>query len=121
MRDTVLLAALARALVDTASDEWRDGVQPADVPSSMLRLASWQAARDGVDGSLLDPASLRPRPAEEVRPALTANDDVFVEQRLAEVLKEGNGATRQRAALEKTGSMLDVVADIARVTAGLDS
>jgi len=83
-----------------------------------------------VAGHLLDPASMRPRPAEEVlnalvehvRPALKANhDDAFVEQRLAEVLREGNGATRQRAVLDKTGSMLDVVADIARVTAGLDS
>ena len=59
---------------------------------------------------------------EHVRPAHKANDDdVFVEQRLAEVLRDGNGATRQRAVLDKTGSMLYVVADIARVTAGLDS
>lgn len=129
VRDTMLLAALSRALVDTASDEWREGVPPADVPSSMLRLASWQAAREGVEGSLLDPVTMCPRPAEEVltglvehvRPALKANDDdVFVEQRLAEVLCDGNGATRQRAVLDKTGSMLDVVADIAKVTAGLD-
>lgn len=128
-RDAVLVAALSRALVDTASEEWRNGVPAPDVPSSMLRLASWQAARDGVGGNLLDPASLRPRPAEEVlhglvehvRPALKANDDdVFVEQRVGEVLRDGNGATRQRAVLEKTGSMLDVVADLARVTAGLD-
>jgi carboxylate-amine ligase len=129
VRDAVLLAALSRALVDTAAGEWREGKPPADVPSSMLRLASWQAARCGVDADLLDPHTLEPRPAAEVlgdlvdhvRPALQdTGDEAFVEKRLQEVLADGNGARRQRAVLEKTGSMVDVVADLARVTAGLD-
>src|SRR6185437_1507314 len=38
-RDTVLVAALARALVDTAVRDWRLGVPAAAVPSSLLRLA----------------------------------------------------------------------------------
>ena len=129
VRDAVLLAALSRALVDTAAEEWRDGRPAADVPSSMLRLASWQAARCGVDADLLDPHTMRPVPAadvlgglvDHVRPALrAAGDEVLVEKQLALVLAEGNGARRQRAVLEKTGSMVDVVADLARVTAGLD-
>ena len=129
VRDAVLLAALSRALVDTAAEEWRDGRPAADVPSSMLRLASWQAARCGVDADLLDPHTMRPVPAadvlgglvDHVRPALrAAGDEVLVEKQLALVLAEGNGARRQRDVLEKTGSMVDVVADLARVTAGLD-
>jgi carboxylate-amine ligase len=129
VRDAVLLAALSRGLVDTAAAEWRDGRPPADVSSSMLRLASWQAARCGVDGDLLDPHTLAPRPAaavlgdllEHVRPALEANGDAtLVEERLKHVLQEGNGARRQREVLARTGSMVDVVADLARVTAGLD-
>jgi carboxylate-amine ligase len=128
-RDTVLVAALCRALVDTGSAEWAQGRPPADVPTAMLRLATWQAAREGVDGALLDPLTCRPRPVtdvvaalvEHVRPALRANgDERMVEQGVARVLTGGNGARRQRAVLAKTGQLVDVVADLARVTAGLE-
>ena len=128
-RDTVLVAALCRGLVDTAAAEWADGSPAPDVPVAMLRLATWQAGREGVDGSLLDPVTSRPRPAAEVvadlvahvRPALEANGDLaLVEDRVEQVLTRGNGARRQRAVLEKTGQLYDVVADLARVTSGLD-
>ena len=128
-RTTVLLAALCRGLVDTAAAEWDEGKAAPDVPAAMLRLANWQAAREGVDGELLDPLTSSPRPAaevlgdllEHVRPALRANgDEALVDERLKEVLANGNGARRQRAVLDKTNRMVDVVADLARVTAGLD-
>lgn len=58
---------------------------------------------------------------EHVRPALADNgDEVLVEKRLEQVLAQGNGARRQRSVLERTGSMRDVVADLTRVTAGLE-
>jgi carboxylate-amine ligase len=127
--DAVLLAALCRGLVDTAVAEWTDGQEPPAVPTSMLRLAMWQAGREGVDGNLLDPVTSRARKAEDVlgdlvdhvRPALkAAGDEAMVEERLQEVLTRGNGARRQRAILEKTNRLTDVVADLARVTAGLE-
>ena len=126
---TVLLAALCRGLVDTAAEQWRAGEPAPDVPTALLRLGSWQAAREGLDGTLLDPFSARPRPAAEVlhglvdhvRAGLRANgDEALVEKQVTRLLEEGNGARRQRAVLEKTGRMIDVVADLARVTAGLD-
>lgn len=126
-RDAVLLAALCRGLVDTAATDWAAGRPPPATPTAMLRLATWQAGREGVDGSLLDPLTSRPRPAievlgdlvEHVRPALTEAGDVdLVEERLQQVLVRGNGARRQRAVLEKTYRLTDVVADLARVTAG---
>jgi carboxylate-amine ligase len=92
----------------------------------MLRLATWQAARAGVDGALLDPLTYRPRRAAEVlaglvnhiRAALEATGDVaLVEDRVDRVLARGNGARRQRSVLEKTGRLVDVVADLAGVTA----
>jgi carboxylate-amine ligase len=59
---------------------------------------------------------------EHVRPALAANgDERAVETRLAEILAHGNGATRQRRVLERTSRLTDVVADLARVTAGMDT
>ena len=128
--DAVLLAALVRGLVDTAATAWRAGEAPAPVPSSMLRLGTWQAGRYGVGGDLLDPLTLSPRAAaevvtdlvEHVRPALAASgDEALVEFQVGEVLRRGNGADRQRTVFARTGQLADVVADLARVTSGQDT
>lgn len=125
--DTVLIAALCRGLVETASRSWQAGEPPPDVSTALLRLSVWQAAREGIEGNLLDPASSRPRPARQVvdellrhiRTALEkTGDHTLVEERLTEIWSRGNGATRQRASLERTGQLSDVVADLAHVTAG---
>jgi carboxylate-amine ligase len=123
--DAVLVAALARALVDTAAREWRHGDPPSAVPTSMLRLAMWRAGHDGVDGELLDPRTSRPRPASDVLLALLdhvgpalrdAGDLEAVRSMLADVLHRGNGARRQREVHARTGSLQEVVADLAAAT-----
>jgi carboxylate-amine ligase len=125
--DTVLLAAVCRGLVDTAAESWRADEPPPPVPSSLLRLASWQAGRDGVDGQLLDPLTHRPVQAakvveqlvEHVHPALVRNGDVcLVEAGVERILTRGSGATRQRRTYARTGRLVDVVAQAVRVTAG---
>lgn len=127
--DTVLIAALCRALVDTMAAEWRAGDEPLPLSVSMLRLMSWQAGRFGIEENLIDPRTLKPRAAREVvadlvehlRTALHENgDEELVDQQVEQIFARGNGAMRQRAVLEKTGQLSDVVADLARVTAGLD-
>ncbi|WP_404474710.1 glutamate--cysteine ligase [Microbacterium aerolatum] len=127
--DTVLVAALTRGLVDTAAAEWRAGEKPLPLSVSMLRLMGWQAGRFGITGDLIDPRTSKPRPAREivadlvdhVRDALRENgDEALVEERIEQIFTRGNGAMRQRAMLEKTGQLSDVVAELARVTAGLD-
>jgi carboxylate-amine ligase len=126
-RDAVLVAALARGLVETAAREWRRNEPPAAVPTSLLRLAMWRAGHDGVDGELLDPRTNEPRPADEVldtlvdhvRPALEdAGDLDEVAGRLAEVRRRGSGARRQREVHARTGSLQEVVADLAAGTVG---
>ena len=118
--DAVLVAALARALVDTAARAWRDGVEPAAVRTEVLRAARWRASRFGLGESLVHPETWRPAPAAEVlaalvdhvRPALEACGDVdLVADGAARVLA-GTGATRQRAAFERTGSVEGVVDDL---------
>ena len=105
--DAVLLAALARALVETAVRAWRAGTPADPVRLELLRLATWRAARSGPDGVLLDPCSWRPAPATDVlgrlvthlTPALDdAGDLAEVRERLAEVLRRGTGARAQREA-----------------------
>lgn len=124
--DAVLVAALAGALVDTAAQQWRDGVPPVPVRTELLRLATWRAARSGLRGELVDVVRRRPFPAatvlaalvEHLRPALEEAgrlDDV--RSLLAQVLARGNGADHQRAAFRRSGRMGDVVAMLADRTA----
>ena len=107
--DAVLLAALARALVETAVRAWRAGTPADPVRLELLRLATWRAGRSGCDGVLLDPCSWQPAPATDVlgrlvthlTPALDdAGDLAEVRERLAEVLRRGTGARAQRGAAD---------------------
>ncbi len=124
VQDTVLVAALVRALVDIAARTWTAGEPAPDVPTELLRLATWRAGHDGVDGVLLDPHTARPLAAtdvlgqllEHVEPALLESGDLyFVERQLAAVLKRGTGAWRQRE-LAADHDLPTVVTHLARAT-----
>ncbi|MDC7122897.1 glutamate--cysteine ligase [Cellulomonas fimi] len=124
--DTVLVAALARGLVDTAAERWRAGEPVPSDPTSVLRMASWRASRSGTAGLLVHPRTHQPAPAAEVvacllddvRPALDASGDLaLVEAGLERVLRRGTGAQRQRAVAAATGRLEDVVADAVDRTA----
>ena len=128
--DTVLIAGLARGLVTTAATEWAAGEDAARVPVALLRLANWQASREGLAGDLLDPVTSRPRPArdvvgdllEHVRPALReSGDEAAVAEAIEALLDRGTGADRQRATHQRTGGLADVVAEAVRITAGEES
>jgi len=63
--DTVLIAALCRGLVETAAQHGQSGQPPPGVDTTLLRLATWQAGREGIEGSLLDPLACNPRPPRD--------------------------------------------------------
>jgi glutamate---cysteine ligase / carboxylate-amine ligase len=126
VEEAIVMAALSRALVETAAAEWASGVAAPQVSTLLLRMATWQAGREGIEGNLVDWRSGRPRPCwsvvdslvEHVGPALAdAGDLEVVQDGLARLREEGNGAMRQRAMLEKTGQLVDVVAEAVRETA----
>jgi carboxylate-amine ligase len=125
VEDTGLLAALVRALVETAAQEWSAGAEPPGWRCEELRAARWRASRFGLSGELLDPATHELRPAREVVGELVdhvaerldaAGDANRVVVGVERVLAE-TGATRQRAAYERTGSVEGVVADVLARTA----
>ncbi|WP_457965030.1 glutamate--cysteine ligase [Arthrobacter sp. D1-29] len=116
----VALAAITRALVETAARDWSKGVPLPPVPAEMLRLASWRASRFGLSGDLIHPVHNRPSPAREcveallshTRDALSdAGDLTFVTDTVARILAEGNGAERQMAVFSRTGNLRNVVLD----------
>jgi glutamate---cysteine ligase / carboxylate-amine ligase len=125
--DTVLVAALVRALVETASRAWQAGEAPDPVSATVLRLDSWRASRSGIEGQLVHPVSRRPAPAATVAQALVdhvaaalkdSGDLELVERQVGLVLSRGNGARTQRRALRAGGTMARVVTEaVARTTA----
>jgi glutamate---cysteine ligase / carboxylate-amine ligase len=117
--DAATIAALVRALVETAAAQWAAGLDADDVPTAMLRLASWRASRFGVSDNLVHPASRQQCAAGDAVVALLEHVDggfasdlerARVQDGVAAILHRGNGATAQRAALELRGDCRDVVA-----------
>lgn len=120
--DAVLVAALARALVHTVAALPE---RPSPWRSEMLRVARWRAARYGLAGRLVDPATatlLEPRAALGSLQRFTADalaeagDTDTVADLVEQVLARGNGAVCQRRVAEEAGSLEAVVADLARRT-----
>ncbi len=108
--DAALIAVLVRALVETATREMFDGVEPSSVPTALLRMASFQASNMGLRGDLLDFGDFRPQPAATVvwalvdylSPVLDEQDELgLVKTGVADILERGNGASEQREAASR--------------------
>ena len=101
----MLIAALARALVETEARSWREGRNVPQTRTELLRLAAWRASRSGLDTALLNPVTGQPEQAEIIvhmlldhcRDALaeTGESDTVAEL-LTALLARGNGAAFQR-------------------------
>jgi carboxylate-amine ligase len=124
--DTILVAALARALVETTAREWAADEPLAPWRTDLLRAAHWRAARDGVDGLLVHPVSAELVPAPEALDAVVAytrealdhaGDLDLVADGLERVQRSGGGAGAQRRTLVEHGSYEAVVADLVERTA----
>ena len=119
-QDATLMAALSRGLVETAGREWKAGRSPIDMPTALLRVATWRAGRTGIEGELVHPRTGRPAAATAVfgdlmtylEPALADLGDLgMVKDLLAALLARGNGAVAQRATFARTNSLRAVVLD----------
>jgi hypothetical protein len=116
--DAVLVAALARALVETEARAAREGHAAPPTRTELLRLAAWRASRSGLDDDLLNPVTGLPEQAATVarllvdhcRDALDdAGDTDAVQEMLRILLARGNGAAFQRTAFRRSGRLADVV------------
>lgn len=116
----VAIAAIIRALVERAAQEWADRVPAPQISAAELRLAGWQASHSGVEGSLLHPFTNIPCSAIEAAQALLAHvgpvlaatgDENRVAAAVAGILAFGTGARRQRQTMMDTQSLTAVVLD----------
>ena len=118
--EAVAIAMLVRGLVETAA---RDHAAARPVPTwraEELRVAHWRASRYGVAEQLVDPVARELRPARAVlgalvgvvEDALSEAGDLDRVSTAVERAVRANGAARQRAAFERTGSLTGVVDDL---------
>jgi carboxylate-amine ligase len=122
--DAALIAVLVRALVESASREWNDGVDPAPVPTLLLRMAAWQASNCGLGAELLDFGTFTPAPAADVvwalvdfvAPVLEEQGELdLVREGVERILAEGTGSQLQRGPFH-AGGLPAVVARAVEVT-----
>lgn len=126
---TVLLAVLLRALATgLLADADRDAPAPA-IDDARLTENHHRASRHGLAARLFDPVTGADQPVpvlldallERAEPALEALGDLpFAAATLHRLLREGNGADRQRAVYARTGSWTDLVDHLARETVAFE-
>jgi carboxylate-amine ligase len=111
--DGVVIAALARAFVETAAARWKAGEPVEPVRTELLRAASWRAARWGMTGELADAVVGGTTPAWKLVEAAVewggtalraAGDLDRVQRGLDEIARRGTGAALQRRAFEQPDS-----------------
>lgn len=116
--DSVALALAIRALVETSVHQ---PLPESGLRSELLDLATWQAAKHGLDGNQLDPETGRSVSPERMVGALLrrigdaleeSGDKEEVEAALGRMLADGNGARLQRESLA-FGGLLGVVTNAA--------
>jgi carboxylate-amine ligase len=117
VEEAVVVALLARAVVETAARSWAAGEPPATTSVEVLRLAHWRASRSGCvpgpdaeAGLLVDPRTGRPAEAGAVVQALLehvadalGSDAQRVRAGCARVLAGDTGAARQRRVFAEAG------------------
>ena len=125
LRDAMVVAALARALTETAAREASAGVGPADWRVDQLRVAAWRAARFGLTGELSHPVTGETARAGDAIDALLAHagdaladagDLEAVQDGLRRMLHQGGWAARQRRVHAASGDLASVVDDLRRRT-----
>lgn len=124
--DTVLIAALARALVETEARRWREAIPAQPIRAELLRLIAWRASRSGIGDVLISPVTGLPEQAaavanlllDHVRGALDeAGETSTVQELLTTLLARGNGATFQRTTHRSSSSLAHVVSSAVEATA----
>jgi glutamate---cysteine ligase / carboxylate-amine ligase len=118
------IVALVQSLVATLADDFERGERPPVQPVTLINENKWRAARDGLNGKLIDLERDEERPAHEAVRALVERADAAAarlgcREELSEVerlVERGTGADEQRQVYEETSSLLAVAQWLAEQT-----
>jgi glutamate---cysteine ligase / carboxylate-amine ligase len=118
------IVALVQSLVATLADEFERGERRQAQPVTLVNENKWRAARDGLNGKLINLERDEERPAREavlelVERAEPAANRQGCREELSEVerlVERGTGADEQRQVHEETGSLLAVAQWLAEQT-----
>lgn len=123
--DTVLIAEISRALVETAARSRAAGEIGAPWRIELLRAARWRSRRNGLSESLMDPVTRALVPAEKALAGLVDHlrsvldehsTTTLVEEGIRRLLVDGTGAELQRAVAARSSDLSAVVDDVIRRT-----
>lgn len=126
LEETVMLAGLIRALIQTCHQHVLQGKPAPSLQPAVLRASHWQAARYGMQACVIDPLSGQIVPVNQVldqllhvvRPVLEAQGDWEGVSRTIEAIRQrGTGADRQRAVYQQTGQFQQVIDFLVNETA----
>jgi carboxylate-amine ligase len=118
------LVALVQSLAATLADDFERGQRPPVEPVTLINENKWRAARDGLNGKLIDLERDEERSAREAVLALVARAEpaaarLGCREELGEVerlVDRGTGADEQRQVYEEAGSLLAVAQWLAETT-----
>lgn len=111
-QESVLIAVIVRALVESLVRDIANGALPFDVPDYQLNAAHWRAARYGMTGDLVNLVTGNLTPAVNLSEALfykiapvlsELHNYDLVRDGLEKIYNEGTGSQRQLAAYTKGG------------------
>lgn len=122
---TVALAALIVSLVKLLVERHQQGATMLDQPWELLDENRWLAARHGLDAELLDPVARARRGVRELTSELLATLEPHARQLgcaeqlegVEDLLRGGNGASRQRMVFEANGDLRELMAEIVSTSA----
>ena len=122
---TLGLAALIQALVKELCEHFDSGDQLSAYPYEMLDENKWIAARHGLEGELIDlptrervaTKALARRLLDRARGHAEDLGSSHELEAIDDLLKHGNGATRQVVVFEANHDLREVMAEIAAATA----
>lgn len=126
LAEVCALTALVQCLAVHFARQYKEGKEARLVHAAIIRENKWRACRWGLDGELIDPMTLTPVPTRRLIEETVAEMMPLAEELgcttylegVRTILKEGNGATRQRRIFAETHSLLAVVHDLEAGLAG---
>jgi carboxylate-amine ligase len=121
---TLALAALIQAMVRELAEHFDSGGTLASYPWQMLDENKWLAARDGLDGELVDLPSnervatkaLARRLVDRLRDHAQDLGSASELEAIEDVLANGNGADRQNLVYDANHDMRELMAEIVEAT-----